>query len=69
MRTYERGVERETLACGTGALASGIAAFTVKEIFPPVNILARSGDYLTVGLDHESGEIGALTLSGPAVRI
>lgn len=69
MRTYERGVERETLACGTGALASGIASFTVKGIRPPVNILARSGEFLTVGFDHNSGEIGALSLTGPAVRI
>lgn len=69
MRTYERGVERETLACGTGALASAIAAFTVKGVLPPVDILARSGDTLTVGFSHSADDIGELTLTGPAVRI
>jgi diaminopimelate epimerase len=69
MRTYERGVERETLACGTGALSSGIIAFAVKNVIPPVNIRMRSGEYLSVDFKHESGEIGSLSLTGGAVRI
>ena len=69
MRTYERGVERETLACGTGALSSAITVFAVKNIIPPIDILVRSGEHLTVGFGYDSNEIGALTLTGGAVRI
>lgn len=69
MRTYERGVERETLACGTGALSSAIIAFAVKNTAPPVNVLTSSGEYLTVGFEHSGDEIGALTLTGNAVKI
>jgi diaminopimelate epimerase len=69
MRTYERGVERETLACGTGALSSGIIAFAVRNVTPPVKILMRSGEFLSVGFEHKSGEIGSLSLTGGAVRI
>ena len=45
LRTYERGVEDETLACGTGAVASGIIAFILGRIKKaPVKIMARGGE-------------------------
>lgn len=53
MRTWERGVEGETLACGTGAVASALAAAEIFEnVTLPVEIRVRSGRTLTVGRDH-----------------
>lgn len=49
MRTYERGVEAETLACGTGSVASAIASAEIKNIKPPIKVKTTSGETLTVG--------------------
>ncbi len=46
VRTYERGVEGETLACGTGVTASVICAYLLKKIKSPVDITVRSGEKL-----------------------
>jgi diaminopimelate epimerase len=52
MRTWERGVEGETLACGTGAVASAIiASERLDSVKFPVRIGVRSGLVLTVGHD------------------
>ncbi len=52
MRTFERGVEGETLACGTGAVASAlIASEKFDSIVLPVTIKVRSGLDLVVGQD------------------
>ncbi len=52
MRTFERGVEGETLACGTGAVASAlIASERFDSVSLPVRIAVRSGLCLTVGKD------------------
>jgi len=48
IRTYERGVENETLACGTGCVASALAAAKEYNIPSPINCLTRSGNHLTV---------------------
>ncbi len=55
MRTYERGVEKETLACGTGAVASAIIAYVVKKINAPIQVLTQSGEILTVYLGKKEG--------------
>ncbi|OSS42376.1 Diaminopimelate epimerase [Desulfurella amilsii] len=48
IRTYERGVEAETLACGTGATASGLISGLVRDIQTPIEVQTRSGKMLKV---------------------
>ncbi len=48
LRTYERGVEDETFACGTGAVASAIVASELHSVEPPVKVRTRGGDVLTI---------------------
>jgi diaminopimelate epimerase len=64
MRTYERGVEGETLACGSGAMAT--AAWSVTEgDRSPITIVTAGGDELEVRLDPEQGG-WQVRLTGPA---
>ena len=69
VRTYERGVEAETLACGTGIVASGLIAGKTGRVKPPVQITPASGDQLEV--NYRLTEDGAtdVTLFGPAVHV
>lgn len=53
IRTYERGVEAETLACGTGAAASAYIAYKLGLVKPPVNVLTRGGEILTLYMDDK----------------
>lgn len=63
IRTYERGVENETLACGTGITASAIIAHQVFGLSWPVSIQARGGLLSVDVID------GILWLEGPAVHV
>ncbi len=58
IRTYERGVESETLACGTGATASAIVAFLaglVKQ--KPVQVKTKGGEVLSIDFDESLEEV------------
>ncbi len=66
MRTYERGVEGETLACGTGAVASALVLGAVREVKSPTRIWTRSGLPLDVGWRRAGEQITDLSLSGEA---
>ena len=68
-RTYERGVEAETLACGTGAVAIGLVAFRRGLAQSPVIILPPGGE-LVIGFRTDAeGRFHDVTLSGPTEEI
>jgi len=69
VRTYERGVEAETLACGTGITASALAAARMGRVKPPVKVTAASGDVLTVDFKLSGDTAENVTLLGPAVHV
>jgi len=65
LRTYERGVEAETLACGTGAVAAASIAFRKGWARSPVPVRTRGGEILVVHLEADSaGGFGAVYLEG-----
>jgi diaminopimelate epimerase len=66
IRTYERGVEGETLACGTGVVAAALIANQVLGAYSPVGVRVRGGDVLEVGFEREGDAYQAVTLTGPA---
>lgn len=67
MRTYERGVEGETLACGTGVLAAAAVAIQLDRMSLPLKALTSGGFELAVdGSVTDHGSIAAWTLAGDA---
>ncbi len=66
MRTYERGVEDETLACGTGAIASAIVAANLGLVDPPVNVIVSSGRRLRVHFALNGDQASDVLLEGQA---
>jgi len=66
VRTYERGVEDETLACGTGITASAVALVLAGAVKPPVRLLARSGEKFRVWLTPSGAGACGIFLQGPA---
>lgn len=66
IRTYERGVEDETLACGTGTVACAIIHHLLSGDPSPVAVKVRGGDTLTIGFeDAGGGAFRNVTLMGP----
>ena len=66
IRTYERGVEDETLACGTGMVACALIAHELHGFSSPVAVKVKGGDTLQVGFDRSGTEYQNVTLHGPA---
>lgn len=66
VRTYERGVEGETLACGTGVTAVAILSHLVYGVAKPVSLKVAGGDTLKVDFEIDGDSIDKVTLTGPA---
>jgi diaminopimelate epimerase len=66
IRTYERGVEDETLACGTGVVASALVFAALEKVNGPVTVITRGGDELRVGFEKTNNLFSNVTLTGPA---
>jgi diaminopimelate epimerase len=66
VRTYERGVEGETLACGTGVTASALIAAELHHLQAPVPVQVLGGKPLEVSFEKNGGQFTNVTLSGPA---
>jgi diaminopimelate epimerase len=66
VRTYERGVEDETLACGTGVVASALISHLAHGFKAPVRVRVQSGRLLAVGFEREGQAFRNVTLFGPA---
>ena len=66
VRTYERGVENETLACGTGVVAGALIFAATENTDGPIGVLVRGGNDLQVGFDKIDNQFQNVTLTGPA---
>jgi diaminopimelate epimerase len=66
VRTFERGVEGETLACGTGVTASALISSCVYNFRSPVLVQVQGGDVLEVSFQHEQDQFSDVRLTGPA---
>lgn len=69
VRTYERGVEAETLACGTGIVACGLIAGRVGKAAPPVGITCASGYRLEVDYRLTAEGAEQVSLLGPSCYV
>ncbi len=66
IRTYERGVEEETLACGTGTVAAAIITSLKTKKKLPLKFITFGGDTLTVGFTKNNKKKRKIFLTGPA---
>ena len=66
IRTYERGVEDETLACGTGMVACALIFHERTGVASPVQVQVRGGETLRIGFTKTAGGYANVTLTGPA---
>ena len=66
IRTYERGVEDETLACGTGMVANAIVHNQLTGAEPPIRVRVAGGDELLVDFERDGDQYKNVTLTGPA---
>jgi diaminopimelate epimerase len=67
IRTYERGVEDETLACGTGMVACALVHHLLTGADSPIKVDVEGGDTLTIGFEKTGDQsFKNVTLTGPA---
>ncbi len=66
IRTFERGVEDETLACGTGSVAAAVISYLNKKATPPITLVTRGGAELIVDFSISKEKVENLSLTGPA---
>lgn len=68
IRTFERGVENETLACGTGAAASAISASIKWDMKQPIEVVFSSGDKVKITFTEKDKAFTQITQTGPALK-
>ncbi|HXG49680.1 MAG TPA: diaminopimelate epimerase [Methylomirabilota bacterium] len=66
VRTYERGVEGETLACGTGVTAAALVAARLHGFGSPIRVQVQGGDTLVVAFHADGDHFADVRLNGPA---
>jgi diaminopimelate epimerase len=69
IRTYERGVEDETLACGTGSVAAALVGACLGQLSSPVAVQTRGGEILHVYFKPQAGACGEVYLEGDALVV
>ena len=72
VRTYERGVENETMACGTGAVAAALLGGLLGNLSSPVAVTTSGGDILTIYfniIDRSTRQISEVYLKGAATFV
>jgi diaminopimelate epimerase len=69
LRTYERGVEDETLACGTGAVAAALVAARLGRAASPATVHTRGGEALTVHFQPQGDGFTGVALEGEALVV
>ncbi|MFV9646894.1 MAG: diaminopimelate epimerase, partial [Desulfobacterales bacterium] len=66
IRTYERGVEDETLACGTGAVACALVYAYKAKMKSPISVRTNSGGWLTIYFESKTDTFYNIYLEGDA---
>ncbi len=66
IRSYERGVEAETLSCGTGSVAAALISYVTNDLRPPIKIFTKENENLFVNFDVENQKVKNISLSGTA---
>ena len=69
IRTYERGVEDETLACGTGAMASALVSSVRGMVTSPVKVKTRGGEELKIHFEKEDRVFKRVWLEGSTTLV
>jgi diaminopimelate epimerase len=69
IRTYERGVEDETLACGTGSVAAALISSAGGSVDSPVAVTVRSGEILTIHFERKDKGFEKVYLEGKAAVV
>ncbi|MCK5679660.1 diaminopimelate epimerase, partial [bacterium] len=69
IRTYERGVEGETLACGTGSVAAALLASEYGQVVSPTRVITRSGESLMIYYKKAGETFTEVFLEGGAVIV
>ena len=64
IRTYERGVENETLACGTGSVAAALGSSLAKNTVSPVRVHTQGGEVLTVYFKYSANRFYDVYMEG-----
>jgi diaminopimelate epimerase len=65
LSTYEKGIEGETLACGTGSVASAVIFAHDGRVKSPVRVVQHSGDVLLISFEPGPNGAGRVRMEGP----